>query len=156
MTVPTDKEIAELLTSLAPRQRLYIEHRINGLAPVAASTAAGYPKYTHHNSEGHPRVQEVLRAINLQAMRQLTVTRQDVLQGLLDAVEASATATELTMAWREIGKLIGAYEPEQKVVKVVNAEQVRNLPDDKLLELAELEDFRLPPPIEGEYEHVDE
>ena len=41
-----------------------------------------------------------------------------MLTGMMDAVSAAATAAELVMAWREIGKLLGAYEPERKILEM--------------------------------------
>lgn len=50
------------------------------------------------------------------------------------------------MAWREIGKVIGAYEPEVVVHKYegITPEQLQNMSDEKLLEMAAMEDYRLP------------
>ena len=55
--------------------------------------------------ENHPRIRLVMHSLTTDALKGLTLQRQDVLQGFMDAVDASATATELVMAWREVGKV---------------------------------------------------
>jgi hypothetical protein len=81
--------------------------------------------------------------------RKLSITREDVLAGLMDAVNMAATSAELTGAWREIGKVIGAYAPtEVKVSKRISVvrEQVAQMTDEELAKLGA---------IEGEYEVLD-
>jgi hypothetical protein len=77
----------------------------------------------------------------------------------MDAVNAAQSSTELVMAWRELGKLVGAYEPEVKIVKHVDvtAEKVRSMKDEDLLAMSAMEDYRLPDVIEDvEYIEVDD
>lgn len=83
---------------------------------------------------------------------ELELTKKDVIQGMQDAVRASATATELVAAWREIGRLIGAYE---EVKEVVHKHEVtlRRIEEMSTEELARMSGFEV---IEGEYETVEE
>jgi hypothetical protein len=113
----------EDLLKLTAKQRLYVENRLAGM--------------------------------NQKQSARITMDRQDVLQGFMDAVNSAQSATELVMAWREIGKVIGAYEPEVKIVQhqQLTAERVRNLKDEELLKLADMEDFA-PPALEGDFEEV--
>ena len=62
--------------------------------------------------ENQPATQIVVQRLQ----KAWDISREDVLAGFMDCVYASATATELLMSWREIGKLIGAYAP--KVVQI--------------------------------------
>lgn len=98
--------------------------------------------------ERHPAIRAIIRASTKQAMKELALTRQDVLQGLLDAVDLAATSTELTAAWREIGKVIGAYEPQKVQIDVhhVTSEQLRDMSTHELAVLANMQGV-----IDGEY-----
>jgi hypothetical protein len=66
------------------------------------------------------------------------LTKSDVLTGMMDAVSAAATASELVMAWREIGKLLGVYEPERRVLEVKDytQDELKSLSDKELAQLA--------------------
>ena len=57
----------------------------------------------------------------------------------MDAVESAATSTELTMAWREIGKVIGAYAPERTelIVGDMTPDRLRQLSEKELLGLVD-------------------
>ena len=66
------------------------------------------------------------------------MSKSDVMTGMLDAVEAAATASELVLAWRELGKLIGAYEPEKKILEIhdYTRDELRAMNDEDLLRLS--------------------
>jgi hypothetical protein len=72
---------------------------------------------------------------------------------MLDAVNAAATASELVMAWREIGKLLGAYEPERKILEIrdYSPDELKTLSDKDLLELT---GGRMQEAIDGEFEEL--
>ena len=55
------------------------------------------------------QVQEAVRVLQ----ENLGLTREDIIAGMLDAVHASQTSIELISAWREVGRLIGAYAPQR-------------------------------------------
>ena len=145
----------EDLLKLTAKQRLYVENRLAGMNQTQSAIAAGASPVTAPDMERHPRVQRIMLSATKAAMERITMDRQDVLQGFMDAVNSAQSATELVMAWREIGKVIGAYEPEVKIVQhqQLTAERVRNLKDEELLKLADMEDFA-PPALEGDFEEV--
>ena len=149
----------EDLAKLTPKQRIYVESRIAGLTVGQSASAAGFKN--HSNLESNPRIAQILLHANKQSLAKLTMDRQDVLAGFMDAVNSAASATELVMAWREIGKVIGAYEPEVKVVVAVDltAERIASMGDDALLRISGMENFNNPdmePDIlEGEYTEVE-
>lgn len=129
------------LDVLTPQQRRYVEGRATGLSPAAACKAAGLPTSHAPGLERSPNVQAALRDINSAAMQRLQLSRHDVLEGLLTATKAAATATELVAAWREIGKIIGAYEPQKIAVthEVLLPEQLRVMSDKQLMLAAGME-----------------
>ena len=57
------------------------------------------------------------------------------------------------MAWREIGKLLGVYEPERKVLEVKDytKDELRGLSDGDLLKLA---GGKMAQTIDAEFEEV--
>jgi len=145
-----DKDLANDLLKLTDQQRRYVEARAQGLSTHASATFAGVDDHHRSAMERHPRVKKILQETARFALRRLAVSREDVLDGFMDAVHASQTSTELTAAWREIGRLVGAYEPEQVKHTHIHktAEQMEQLSDEELLKMADQEGFTL----DGEYE----
>jgi hypothetical protein len=154
----------ENLAKLTPRQQLYLENRIQGLSVKASASAAGYSEggRSYQDLENHPRIKYLLHEATKQAFQKITIDRGDVIAGFMDAVNAAQSSTELVMAWRELGKIIGAYEPEVKVIvhTDITAEKVRNMKDEDLLKMSEMETYLLPDVeediVEGEYVEVDD
>lgn len=99
-------------------------------APSIASTAPV------RRLEAEP---EVIHAVTkFQAL--LGLTREDVIAGMLDAVHASQTAMEMVVAWREIGRLIGAYNTpliEQSPTSSSLLKQLSSMSDADLLKIAQ-------------------
>jgi hypothetical protein len=95
--------------------------------------------------EKHPKIQKALGLVRQQIIEKYDVGRDDVLRGMFDAVQASGNATELVAAWREIGRIIGVYEPTKVEVmhkiEDVTIEKLQRLSTKELIELAEGKDF---------------
>ena len=146
------------LAPLTALQRKYVAFRAEGMAPMAAAKAAGIvdPNGTAHGPryEQHPGIKAALAAANKTAMRKLSITRETVLEGFMDAVRGSSTSTELVMAWREIGKMIGAYEPQQVKIshELLLPDKLRVMTDAQLAQVAGLQGLV----IDGECSQVKE
>jgi hypothetical protein len=126
-------------TSLTILQRQYVEARLQGLTKSAASRAAGIPPQQGSLYEKNPRVREAIRYLIKESTKSVDeLTKSDVLTGMMDAVNASATASELVMAWREVGKLLGHYEPERKILEIhdYSKDELKTLSDEDLLRLS--------------------
>ena len=126
-------------TSLTIKQRRYVEARMQGLTKHAAARAAGVTDTQSYAYEQAPTVQEAIRYCIRESTKSVEeLTKSDVLTGMMDAVAAASTSAELVMAWREIGKLLGVYEPERKVLEVKDYTQheLKQLSDKELLQLA--------------------
>jgi hypothetical protein len=144
-----EKPQSEILDELTPKQRAYVEARLNGMSPPDAATAAdiagGYRNAW--NYENHPKVKPIIQAANQYAVDRYNVTRDDVVSGLMDAVTAAGSSTELTQAWREIGKLLGHYESEKieihHSVENMTLNKLETLSEKELLQLAEMPEFQL-------------
>ena len=145
-----------LIESLSDKQRGYLEARLEGLSIIDSALRAGYTEnYARSRAskilEKHPTIRTIMRQTNQRAADKLQLNRESVLNGLLDAVDAAATATELVMAWREIGKVIGAYEPTKVEIDVNNltAAQLRGMSGSELAALAGMDRV-----FEGEFERM--
>lgn len=140
------------LEALTPQQRRYVDARVCGMNSSAAAKAAGLPNSHGPGLERSPSVQLALKEINDRAMNDLVLGRQDVINGMLDAVKAAASSTELVAAWREIGKIIGAYEPQKIAVthEMLLPEQLRVMSDRQLVVAAGMDGVTL----DGDYEKI--
>jgi Terminase small subunit len=152
---------SEAIAKLTKLQRLYVEARLTGLNIHQSGIAAGVkvPDVNAYRLEKHPGVRAALDAASRMATEKMDLRRDDVLRGLQDAVVAAATSAELTAAWREIGKVIGAYEPErhEHVLKLedLTLERLQTLPTAELAKMAEGKDFvvnRDEDALDAEYE----
>lgn len=127
------------LTSLPIQKQRYAEARLQGLAPSAACRAAGILPTDMSKYERDPKIRQAIHWAVKETFEDVgDITKNDVLRGMKDAVEAAATAQDLISAWREIGKLIGAYEPERKILEVhdYTREELKSLSEEDLLKLA--------------------
>lgn len=128
------------MENLTPIQLKYLEGRLNGLNCTAAARYAGCSeksiRASSYQLERHPKVQAAAK-FALESGFGSEIDREAVLTGLMDAVRSAATSAELTMAWREIGRLIGAYAPDRTEVVVHNltSDKLRTVSDRELLGL---------------------
>ena len=131
------KSLESAFKALTDQQRLYVDARLSGMVPYASAKAAGYtqPESQAYRLERSPRVRDALAAASQVARVSLNLKRDDVLQGLLDADTMAANATEKVAAWREIGRIIGAYEP----IKVQHTHLIAELADDQLMRMSNKE-----------------
>lgn len=121
-------------------QRRYVEARLQGLPIGQAGKAAGAASAQQASVlERSPKVRAAIKYLIKDSTRNVEeLSKSDVMTGMLDAVEAAATASELVLAWRELGKLIGAYEPEKKILEIhdYTKDELKMMSDDDLLRLS--------------------
>jgi hypothetical protein len=144
-----------LWSALTPIKQSYVRHRLLGNSARKSYAAARQEisgdvpsegsQASHANQfEKDPRISRYLALTTKTAVRRTVVTRNDVIQGLLDAVDAAATSTELTAAWRELGKVIDAYAPERVELTLtaedLTRERLSNMSTEQLLELTKRTD----------------
>ncbi|HEX04913.1 MAG TPA: hypothetical protein ENH10_07125 [Bacteroidetes bacterium] len=154
-----NQELVRLLVALTLKEQQYVELRATGLSKAASARGAGYTSEKEGKRlEKKVVIQRALAAARADAVQTMRISRDDVLRGFMDAVRASDSATELIQAWREIGRMLGHYEPEKKVMEVnqtttKNIRLLRSLPESKLAELAGIDPQLL---LEGIFEEVPE
>lgn len=113
---------------LTPKQARFIEEYVLDHNATAAALRAGFaPKSARVIAcrllKANKAVQEAVAAQEALLAAEVGMTRQRVVQGLLEAVEMARERQEpgaMIAAWRELGKMLGYYAPER--VKVAVAE----------------------------------
>jgi len=145
-------------TQLTLIQKRYVEARLQGLNQKMSAKVAGFNTETGgmymDALERNPKVRAAIRYLIRESTQSVDeLTKSDVMTGMMDAVDAAATAGELVMAWRELGKLIGAYEPERKILEIrdYSNDELKQLSDKDLLKLA---GKRMTDTIDADYEEV--
>lgn len=136
------------MKNLTPQERVYAEQRLLGANKAASARAAGYSSAPNENKGA---LAEYLAATRNEICEHIKITRDDVLLGLRNAVNHATTAMEEVAAWREIGRIIGAYDKKPTEIAQISptrlvAKQLRELPDSELIKLAGINS----PFIEGE------
>lgn len=167
--LPTkDSGLGTPLDELTPKQRAYVEARLQGVNPHAAARYAcdktnpngvtdGTISTTSYEYERHPKIQAACKFV-LQNGFGGEVTRETVLDGLRDAVECAANSAELTAAWREIGRVVGAYAPDRTevLVKGMTHDDLKTVSDRELLGIKDKQSAAASPELleamDGEFE----
>lgn len=110
-------------TKLTDQQKTYVEARAKGVSRDQSALLAGYAKNTADPNvsrvESSPTVQQELARIRAETAKNSGVTKEDVVQMLMDAAQMAkmmADPTGLVGAARELGKMLGFYAPEVKKV----------------------------------------
>jgi hypothetical protein len=141
-------------TDLNINQRRYVEARLQGLPQGAACRAIGVSQDTGATYDRSPKVRKAIKYLICDTAKNVKdLTKSDVMEGMMDAVHSASTSTELVNAWRELGKLIGAYEPERKVIELhdFTREELKTLSEDELLRMS---GSRYKDAIDGEYREL--
>ncbi len=126
-------------TELSLTQKHFVEARLQGLTTAAACRAAGIPRGSIASVANHPKVLSAIRYLIRESTKNVEeLTKSDVLSGMMDAVNAAATSAELVMAWREVGKLLGSYEPTKRILEIhdYSKDELKELSDDELRKMA--------------------
>lgn len=134
---------------ITQQQRTFVEALARGESKASALALAGYSPATIRDTKfvarlsAKPKVVKLLAEERAKYAEQSRITRQDVIDGLKDAISMAKLINEPTAmisGWREIGKLCGYYEPTTHKVEVsVNGglvlEKMNAMSDEELLDL---------------------
>jgi hypothetical protein len=108
-------------TELNVLQRRFVEARMQGLAIGAAGKAAGCKSQQHASTlERSPKVRKAIKYLIKDSTRNVKeLGKSDVMTG-------------------ELGKLIGAYEPEKKILEIhdYTKDELKQMSDEELLGLS--------------------
>lgn len=137
---------ADSMKPLTVQQEQYVMLRIRGLTPEAAAFHAKLPNdieslYKMH--EENPAIdaylvqmREEVRRQTIRAGVRVNFTRDDAAIMYLEAHAKSANATEEIKAVDSLVKLFGLAEPDKKEVTVTNREQLKELSNEELMQMA--------------------
>lgn len=136
--VPVDKP-------LTTQQRLFVQHWAKGETIPNAMARAGYndqPSYGYRMAK-MPNVLALYNEEKAKYEEAAQMTRQRVMDGLLEAVEMAKLMAEpatMVSGWREIGKMCGYFEPKKVDINVnvtgnVIHQRLNQLTDAELLKI---------------------
>lgn len=110
---------------LTTKQLRWIDEFLVDGNATAAAIRAGYSERSArsiaHENMTKPDVQAVLQARQAEVASDLHITRQGVIQGLLEAVDMGReqrNPAAMVLALREMGKMLGFYAPEVRRLEV--------------------------------------
>lgn len=126
------------------QHEVFAEALLAGHSKSAAARAAGYHPSNVDNVMRQQEVQEYLVQARSEVRSQTSLKRLDVLNVFLEAIDMArmqADAAQMINGAREIGKMLGFYEPEKISVELRGdqtalAARFRALSDAELLDIA--------------------
>lgn len=132
---------------LTEKQTAYVENRMDGKSKYAAAKAAGYgsPDTTSTNLERSASVAAALKMAREELSTATQIKRADVIEMFTEAYDLAKLAAEpgnMVAAAREIGKMLGYYEPERiKVDLTLSQERTMQkftqMSDEELIQIAQ-------------------
>ena len=146
---------------LTSRMKEFVKLWAQGETILSAALRAGYNDggtYAYRLAKD-PAILKIYHREKEAYAAAVGMTRQKVMEGLLEAVEMSkiqADPTAMIAGWREVGKMCGYYEPVKKQIDVnitgnVVMQRLNKLSDAELLKLIETETANA---LEGEFVEV--
>lgn len=146
---------------LTTRMKEFVKLWAQGETILSAAIRAGYNDggtYAYRLAKD-PAILKIYHREKEAYAAAVGMTRQKVMEGLLEAVEMAkiqADPTAMIAGWREVGKMCGYYEPVKKQIDVnitgnVVMQRLNKLSDAELLKLIETETANA---LEGEFVEV--
>lgn len=146
---------------LTSRMKEFVKLWAQGETILSAAIRAGYNDggtYAYRLAKD-PAILKIYHREKEAYAAAVGMTRQKVMEGLLEAVEMAkiqADPTAMIAGWREVGKMCGYYEPVKKQIDVnitgnVVMQRLNKLSDAELLKLIETETANA---LEGEFTEV--
>ena len=127
----------------AEKQKTFAREVASGKKRGVSAILAGYESPQSNLTDVAPAIQAALTKEFKKNAEIAGVTREDIIQGLLDAANMGRIAADpmaMIAAYRELGKLCGYYAPEvKKVEHELGAETLHaleNLSDSELMRMA--------------------
>jgi hypothetical protein len=125
-----------------PKYRALVQQVHIGVSVAAAGRMVGIKQ--PHKIMKKPEAQAYLLSLQADSEAKFGIKRDEVLQGFKDAVTQASILgdTQAQIAgWREIGRMMGFYEPETKRLILSTEEenrrrQLETMDEKKLLEMA--------------------
>jgi phage terminase small subunit len=108
---------------LTPQQAAFVDSTMLGNSQVDAARAAGYaqPHKDGARAEKTTAVQAALRAARSELSSATQITRADVIDGFMEAINIAKLAADpsaMIKGWSETAKVLGLYAPEVKKIEM--------------------------------------
>jgi len=150
------QKLASSLAKLNPKERIYVQSRLEGLTQIASASAAGYahPKTRGNELEKKDHIQAAIISAMQETAEEVGFTRREAHDMLMSAYQNAATAAEQIQAVKEMIALHGLAVPKQIEVKHQHQGTVslERMETSELMKLADMEDLVL----EGEFEVIND
>jgi len=125
------------------------------LCELAGTSPATVKKWSEKSEE----FQKAMAVEHRRSQQVVSMSRKTVMRGMLEAIDMAkdhGLPSGMISGWKEIGRMCGFYEPEKREILLsVNSQELisemRNLPREKLLELASEQDT-----LDGEFLVIDD
>lgn len=139
-----EKSVVTRQEEVRRQHEIFTNAIMEGHNQVDAARAAGYHPSTATSVMRNEEVQLMLAEARKEITDISTIKRIDVLNVFLDAIEMARTLADpaqMINGAKEVGKMLGFYEPEKVDIKLsmdsnVLAAKMRQMTDDELYELA--------------------
>ena len=144
---------------LTAKQEAYVEARGNGNSKSTSASLAGYANASGATAaESSEDVQKALKEIRSNLQTATKINREEVvfmLQRAYHMAESLEEPSSMVAAAREIGKMLGFYEPE-KIKLELSQDQARLQKKYEIMSDAELLDIinGTTTVVDGEFSHV--
>lgn len=110
---------------LQPKHQAFLVEYLVDANGARAAQSAGYTArsaaVTAHRLLRRPDVRAALAARQAQDSQRLALSRQEALRGLLEAIglaREQGDPAAMIGGWREVGRMLGFYEPDRHAVDV--------------------------------------
>lgn len=139
--------MGNITLSLTNKQRRWIDEYLIDFNGAAAAVRTGYSakcaRSIASENLSKPDIQAVLRERQGVLASRLQIRQVDVVKAFIEAGElakAQCNAAGMVAAWRQVGLILGLYEPETKKVELSAAQsdverRISALTDQQLFEL---------------------
>ena len=113
---------------LTAQQAAFVDAKMLGKDNIDAARAAGYksPITQGNNIEKTASVQAALAAARDELSSAAQITRADVIDGFMEAInmaKLAADPTAMIKGWSETAKVLGLYAPEVKKVEISGSQK---------------------------------
>lgn len=132
-------------SALTDKQTAYVESRLDGKSQRQSAKEAGYTSDAMAiEAERSQKVRQALSIARSELSTATQIKRADVLEMLMEAYDMAKIMSEsssMTAAAREIGRMLGFYEPETIKLELTPSQanmqhRLRSLSDEELLRIA--------------------
>jgi hypothetical protein len=132
------------IDGLTHSQERFVECLVSGMTVRAASAQLGIAVRQGIALSHHQSVREAVAARRKELRNKFMLSREDCVKGFLKAIDDAKLVSDpmaQISGWREIGKMLGHYEPERKVVELSDKreealQQLQDLGVEELMSLA--------------------